>query len=220
MVEALLHAAELEIGERGLDDVTTNHIAARAGVGVGSLYQYFDGKESMIEAVMQRHAARLLASVDTRGRPLLDADARTITRHVLEGVFEVVESDPSHREIARHWHRLRSGATFAGLEQRMIETCRQYLLRHHRRYPVDDLPAVLFVIINSVQYAVAHYLSLERPLLSQKALIDALADMVAAYLESGLKGRAGAKSAREKSGNAALRVSRKPRRATKLTKAS
>ncbi|MGH8445336.1 MAG: TetR/AcrR family transcriptional regulator [Solimonas sp.] len=185
MVETLLRAAELEIGERGLDDTTTNHVAARAGVSVGSLYQYFDDKDAIVEALLQRHAARLLAAVDAKVRTLLDADARTITQRILEGVFDLVESDPGQRELARHWHRLRTGATFQALEQRMMEHCRLYLLRHHEQYRIDNLPAALFVAINSLHYTVAHYLSLDTPLLSRREVIAALSDMLAAYLNAG-----------------------------------
>jgi AcrR family transcriptional regulator len=43
-VDALIDAAAQEIADRGLLETTTNHIAARAGVSIGSLYQYFEDK--------------------------------------------------------------------------------------------------------------------------------------------------------------------------------
>jgi AcrR family transcriptional regulator len=185
MVETLMQAAELEIGERGLDATTTNHVAARAGVSIGSLYQYFATKDAIVESVLQRLAARLLAAIATRLRAHPDADPRTVTRRVLKTVFDVVAADPAQRELTRHWHRLRTGPAFQALEQRMMEHCRVYLLRHHSDYPFADLPAALFVAINSLQYTVAHYMSLDAPMLTQRQVIDALADMVTAYLRAG-----------------------------------
>ena len=185
MVETLMQAAELEIGERGLDATTTNHVAARAGVSIGSLYQYYETKEAIVEAVLQRHAARLLAAVAARLRAQPDADPRTLTRRVLKSVFDTVAADPAQRELMRHWHRLRTGPAFQALEQRMMEHCRVYLLRRHAEYPFADLPAALFVAINSLHYTVAHYMSLDEPLLTQRQVIDALADMVTAYLRAG-----------------------------------
>jgi AcrR family transcriptional regulator len=185
MVEVVVRAAELEISERGLDDTTTNHVAARAGVSIGSLYQYFDSKDAIVEAVLERHTARLLAAVDARLRTLSSAEPRTIVRRLLKSVFDLVENDPAQRELVRHWHRLRTGASFQALEQRMAEHCRLYLLRHQDKYQVDDLPAALFVVINSLHYTIAHYLSLREPLLSQRQVIDALADLSVGYLRSG-----------------------------------
>jgi AcrR family transcriptional regulator len=56
-VEAILEAAFqlLELG--GVEALTTNHIAERAGVSVGTLYQYFKGKQAILAALAQRRAA-------------------------------------------------------------------------------------------------------------------------------------------------------------------
>ena len=55
-VEAVLTAAEMLLDSGG--PFTTNHIAHRAGVSVGSLYQYFPNKQSIIAAVKERQAKR------------------------------------------------------------------------------------------------------------------------------------------------------------------
>jgi AcrR family transcriptional regulator len=57
-VDALVIAAEQLTRERGIDDWTTNHIADRAGASIGSLYQYFPSKESLLVALyLHRRAA-------------------------------------------------------------------------------------------------------------------------------------------------------------------
>lgn len=190
MVATLLDAASRVIVERGLDNLTTNHVAEAAGVSVGSLYQYFDDKDALVEALMQRHTAQLLGVVDGRLRVLIDAGAREITQGILEAVFDVVENDPCQRELMRHWHRLRTRSTLKAMEQHMTEACRLYLMRHHEEYRVDNLPAALFVAINSLQYTVAHYLSLESPVLQRAEVIGALSDMLAAYIGAGAKKKA------------------------------
>ena len=49
-VEEILQAAGVLFAERGYDKVTTNMIAARAGVSPGSLYQFFPNKEAIAQA--------------------------------------------------------------------------------------------------------------------------------------------------------------------------
>jgi len=44
-VEAILTAAAHILTEHGYDNTSTNRIAERAGVSIGSLYQYFPNKE-------------------------------------------------------------------------------------------------------------------------------------------------------------------------------
>ena len=182
MVVALLDAAEREVVTRGLNGTTTNHIAARAGVSIGSLYQYFRDKPAIVEALLQRGVSRLLEVLDERVRGLVDSEPRTITRAVLEAVFDVVDKSPTQREILRNWHGLRTYPAFAALERHLTETCRRYVMRHHAEYRVENLTAALFVGINAVQYTVAHYLSMDDPPLSRDEVITSLVDMLTAYL--------------------------------------
>lgn len=53
-VDALIEATALLIAERGEERLTTNHVAARAGVSIGSLYQYFGDKAALFAAVRGR----------------------------------------------------------------------------------------------------------------------------------------------------------------------
>ncbi len=56
-VEAIVEAASQVFESRGYADATTNRIAERAGVSVGSLYQYFPNKEAILVALAHRHLA-------------------------------------------------------------------------------------------------------------------------------------------------------------------
>jgi AcrR family transcriptional regulator len=58
-VEAILKAAGALLGEVGYDGVTTNLIAERAGVPVGSIYQFFETKDDIVAALVERFQARI-----------------------------------------------------------------------------------------------------------------------------------------------------------------
>lgn len=62
-VDAIIEAAARILALRGFAKTTTNAVAETAGVSIGSLYQYFPNKESIIAAVRQRHQSRLEAAV-------------------------------------------------------------------------------------------------------------------------------------------------------------
>ncbi len=59
IVEAAARILETE-GQAGL---TTNHIARRAGVSIGSLYQYFPDKNAVLAAIVRRERATLAGMV-------------------------------------------------------------------------------------------------------------------------------------------------------------
>src|SRR4051812_4745362 len=68
LVDSVLEAATRILNSVGLGTVSTNKIAERAGVSIGSLYQYFPGKDAifarLIERQMERNAERFQNIID------------------------------------------------------------------------------------------------------------------------------------------------------------
>jgi AcrR family transcriptional regulator len=54
-VEHLLNTAAQLFDEMGYEAVTTNAIAARAGISIGSLYQFFPNKQAVVDALVERY---------------------------------------------------------------------------------------------------------------------------------------------------------------------
>lgn len=61
-VEAILEAAIRILRQDGWPAVTTTRVAMRAGVSVGSLYQYFPNREAIAAAIVRRRARDLLGA--------------------------------------------------------------------------------------------------------------------------------------------------------------
>src|ERR1700709_1062903 len=62
-VDALVEATARILVREGFDRASTNRIAEVAGASVGSLYQYFPGKEALIAAVIERHQHEIMQTV-------------------------------------------------------------------------------------------------------------------------------------------------------------
>ncbi|WP_418152909.1 TetR/AcrR family transcriptional regulator [Actinoalloteichus caeruleus] len=65
-VEVILEAAAQLFQRNGFGATSTNHVADRAGVSIGSVYQYFPNKDALLVALAERHldaALRGLGSV-------------------------------------------------------------------------------------------------------------------------------------------------------------
>jgi AcrR family transcriptional regulator len=56
-VDAVLAAAAHILEKRGLGALNTNAVAERAGVSIGSLYQYFSSKDAILVALIERESA-------------------------------------------------------------------------------------------------------------------------------------------------------------------
>jgi len=184
VVEALLEATGQVIAERGLAQATTNHIARRAGISIGSLYQYFANKDELLAALFDKLVDDLGQAVD-RGLPLLlEADLPTMVRGLLQAGFAFMRSNETlYLELARNWDQQSSQRVLRSLERHMQEAFRLYALRHYRELQIDNLPVAVFVATNSTVFTIMRYLSLPQPPCSREQLLDELTAMAESYLQ-------------------------------------
>jgi AcrR family transcriptional regulator len=82
-VEAILQATIQVLLKEGKGRLTTTRVAQRAGVSVGTLYQYFPNKKSLLQAVLRRHLEQVAAAIEQAcreqaGKPLAEMVAALI----------------------------------------------------------------------------------------------------------------------------------------------
>ncbi len=63
-VAAILQAAAQVLMKNGYDRTTTNLVAEKAGVSIGSLYEYFPNKEALVAAIASAHVEELTERAD------------------------------------------------------------------------------------------------------------------------------------------------------------
>lgn len=76
-VEAICEAAIQVLLSHGADKLTTTRVAERAGVSVGTLYQYYPNKVSLLAAVFEDHLNKVTVAMETackeaHGKPLAE----------------------------------------------------------------------------------------------------------------------------------------------------
>jgi len=93
----ILNTAALLFSEDGIDAVSTNHIAAKAEVSIGSVYQFFPNKEAIVEAIIER----FIDDVNAVFPENLDAglSREAITRQVLEEFLALEQQKQGFNEV-------------------------------------------------------------------------------------------------------------------------
>lgn len=185
-VDAILGATARILAQEGLDKATTNAIAARAGVSIGSLYQYFPNKESLVRALNDRHTQEILALLSARFAEVREAPIPQAVRAIVEAMVEVHRHDPElHRVLVEA-----APAVGARTETRRLEQAAARLLvdffkaRAAELRPLDhELSA--WLLVQTVE-AVTHAAVLDHPkLLHREAFIDEATRMIVGYLAAG-----------------------------------
>jgi len=98
-VEVILEAAAQVFAKEGYL-ATTNRIAQRAGVSIGSLYQYFHDKDEILSGLLKRHiqAGHDLIEQELSGIMAEGKLTRTVIRRLVEVMIGLHEQNPAlHR---------------------------------------------------------------------------------------------------------------------------
>ena len=161
-VKALVDATARILVREGFDQASTNRIAETAGVSIGSLYQYFPGKEALVAAVIDRHNQAIMqvvrgALAEVLAQPVADA-----VRRLVAVAIEAHRIDPRlHRVLAEQiprTGRLKDTETFNREAHALF---RDYLGHHRHELAMGDLDLAAFLCASAIE-AVAHNAVLHR----------------------------------------------------------
>lgn len=162
-VDALVDATARILVREGFDKASTNRIAEVAGVSVGSLYQYFPGKEALVVAVAQRHSAELMRVV--RGE-LAKVAALPLDQGIAALIAAAVAAhrvDPKlHRVLAEEIPRVGALHEVGTFNRDNYALFAGYLARHRSEVGVDGLGLAAFVCMTTIE-ALTHSAVLHHP---------------------------------------------------------
>ena len=80
----IVDAAERLVKGKGLHQLKLRDIAKESGKSLGNLYNYFQNKEAIIEALVEREKSRFLMVVSQKIEPLPEEDYKSMLRRHLE----------------------------------------------------------------------------------------------------------------------------------------
>jgi AcrR family transcriptional regulator len=180
-VDAICVAAGRVLKEGG--DVSTRRIAEVAGVSVGTLYQYFQNRETLVTELVRRQ-------LDAMGAAMAEALARSDgqslaerVRAIVQGVAGVKATDPGlHRALAAWLFGIEATpmvATFKDVTTGFI----QALLEHHRaEVEAPALDVAARVVVDAVDGALFAEVVRGGARLGDPAFVDEVACLAIRYL--------------------------------------
>lgn len=179
-VDAIIQAATYILTEVGWEGLTTNAIAERAGVNIGSLYQFFPNKEAVIAELQRRHVAATHAELH---KALEFLPEQPSLRAALTLIVDMVVAE--HR-IAPAVHKAvteelpRTLRPMPEEKERLRRQILEFLRPFMRNVPNPDLAIYLVSIATQ---AIIHHVTAERPeLLDQPSLVAELVTLFENYL--------------------------------------
>jgi AcrR family transcriptional regulator len=185
-VEAIFTATAQILTQHGYEALTTARVAERAGISIGSFYQYFPNKQALAAAVVEHY-----------GEAFASAFGEALTVETQESLADAVDA-MIHAGLVAHPHTPELHRTLLELERRVgqVEKTRQLsgrvtrmiegVLQHHRHEMAPDLdPADAAALIETLLETVAHRAIEDHPVrLANDRRIAQCRRLILSYLRS------------------------------------
>lgn len=183
-VDAILEAVTHIMDKDGAMSLTTNKIAEKAGVSVGSLYQYFKNKESIFEAILLRMTEQNLILLEERLDQKPDeVSIGKIIKLVVQSHFDnILKMGKLTSVLFEYAPQVLSPDHFKKSDERIV----RFLLEKTAEYNLNIRPSNkenAFFISSQAVRGVFFMTILSKPTEARQEIIDELIDMLTLYLE-------------------------------------
>lgn len=185
-VDALIEATARILVREGFDKASTNRIAEVAGVSVGSLYQYFPGKEALVVAVIGRHDQEIMQVVRRALAEVASLPFEQGVRRLVAAAVEGHRVDPElHRVLAEQIPRTGRLGNVGMFDREPYALFKAWLEDHRHELRVADLELAAFICGTSIEALTHNAVLHHADMLTDEAvatLIDETTRMVIGYL--------------------------------------
>ena len=159
-VDAIAKAAIQVLLTEGGRRLTTTRVAERAGVSVGTMYQYFPHKQALLYAVLHQHLAGHVESFEAACRGLHGQPIAVIATGIADGFVEAKIRQPdASRALYKIAAELDTDELRIGMSRRLQDAC-SAVLASATDGRFDDLPDLSFTLLTAMNGAMRTFFEL------------------------------------------------------------
>lgn len=179
-VATIVQAGARILSDEGWAGFTTNRVAELAGVSIGSLYQYFPDKLSLVDAIRRRHlddSIAVVRSIRADGLPAAEFATQLVravvaTHSVYPGLHRVLLDEAPSSDEYRDPH--------SEFEIEYLACYAQAVATYQRRLPNEDDHAAARVISDAIDGVIHN--AARRGAINDPAMQRELARLVTLYV--------------------------------------
>jgi AcrR family transcriptional regulator len=183
-VDAIFEATIQVLIQIGINQLTTTKVAEKAGVSVGTLYQYFPNKTTLLNAVLEKHLNEVVTAVElacnaAKGQPLRVMASSVVDAYV-DAKFKNSNASKALYSVAS---MLGSNAIVANMTQRsQLALCDMLATAEDAEF--KDLRMVSYVISTALVGPIQGLLHADAPLVAVQGVKQHLILMATGYLSA------------------------------------
>lgn len=182
IVASILEATVRILPQVGSRSLTTRMIAEIAGISIGSLYQYFSNKESVLGTLMDMVMTAEMEKFNQRIEDLHGKSMEETTDAMIDLALELfLRERQKMREIFMQAPELGRIPSVLNLRRQVVQRLSEEMKKHHPGQPEAEYIRVSFVAVNSVMGVIHTMLFDETQSYSEEELAKELKAMLRAY---------------------------------------
>ncbi|TIW16131.1 MAG: TetR/AcrR family transcriptional regulator [Mesorhizobium sp.] len=163
-VERMLAAASALIAEQGSDAMRMGEVAERAGVSIGSLYQFFPDKRAIVWALAERYTAESQACISAALKDVRDAEGlKQAFSELVDIYYQLFLAEPVIRDV---WSGTQADKALRSLELADSRANAEFLVAVLKRLRSDadpvELETTAFLVWQMGEAAVRLAISVDR----------------------------------------------------------
>lgn len=183
-VEALHQAAIQVLIRDGIGRCTTTRIALRAGISVGSLYQYYPNRDALLTAVLKRHLDAVADAVEKTCRTHHGRPVAAMAAPLVAVFLEAKLRDPAKSKALYAFAQERGGAQLAARHRVHIVTAIAAMLASASDARFEDGAVTAMMMLGVMMGPVQAVLEGRAPPAFAERLEQELALLLSSYLEA------------------------------------
>ena len=182
-VDAILDAAAQVLRKKGYAKTTTNTIAERAGVSIGSLYEYFPNKDAVFAALQEKLHRAQFASVISQISIAATASAKDVIEKVLSARISSALEQPDivtilEEQVPAQVFQAQRAKDFEDFSQIMAA----FAETHADQIRIKHIDTAISLGIQMVDLTIRHLASHQPDLLRDPNVLHELPDMMCRYI--------------------------------------
>ncbi len=182
-VDTILEATARVLVKQGFDGLTTNAVAAAAGVSIGSLYQYYPNKVALVAALIDRHMVEMNDAILAELTRVANLPLAEAARCVVELTIRAHAIDPElHRVLTEQVPRIGKLARLREVDEICHRMVAGLLAARKHEIAIRDPDLAAFILVSTIESVVHRAALLYPQRLRDPRLVDETTLLVTRYL--------------------------------------
>ena len=179
-VSTILDACSRLLVSEGFYSITTDKIAKEAGVSIGSLYQFFGNKESVVQAVVKNLMEEDKRIMSERMRVISPQPPEQRVKAMIELAFEIYRR---HYELRAKLTTIQYYVADASYISESIGFFQEVIKYNLPQIPGKDMEKVAYIIVNAFM-GLANTMAIDNPnYINDPAVLSEMTQLFFKYLD-------------------------------------